>query len=44
VGTDFLRRAGQKYQAEYAVMELDDPPLDLPVVYSNRSYVIYRIR
>jgi hypothetical protein len=43
-GLPRLRELGAKYGADYAVSELTAPPLDLPVVYRNRTYIIYRLR
>ena len=38
----WLRKIGRQYKADY-VLTVTWPPLDLPVVYKNRSYVIYRL-
>ncbi|MBN1393950.1 MAG: hypothetical protein JW959_02880 [Pirellulales bacterium] len=43
-GEDHLRRLGEKYAADYAITDRTTPPLDLPVVYFNRTYIIYRLR
>ncbi|MDZ7617865.1 MAG: DUF6798 domain-containing protein, partial [Patescibacteria group bacterium] len=37
-----LRRLGKKYRANYAVT-FRRPPLDLPIVYQNKVYVVYRL-
>jgi hypothetical protein len=39
-----LKRLGAKYQADYVIAEQTDSPLNLEVVFENRSYVIYRLR
>ena len=38
-----LRELGKQYHAEYAIVEIGEGPLDLPVVYRNRTYAIYRL-
>ncbi len=38
-----LCELGAKYGADYAIVGAWGPPLDLPEVYRNRSYVIYRL-
>jgi hypothetical protein len=42
LGPERLKRLGAMYSADY-VLTVPDPPVDLPVVYRNRSYVIYRL-
>ncbi len=37
-----LRRFGKQYGARYAVT-FKRPPLDLPIVYQNRVYIVYRL-
>ncbi len=45
LGVERLRRLGEQYGADYAIMErTDGPPLELDAVYRNRAYVIYRLR
>jgi hypothetical protein len=44
LGAERLRQLGAKYHADYAIAELSDPPLELPAVYRNQTYVIYRLR
>ncbi len=39
-GTSRLRKLAQKYNASH-VITLNDPPLQLPVVYANETYAIY---
>jgi hypothetical protein len=41
-GKDRLRELGDKYDADYAITKVK-PRLDLPVVYKNQTYVIYRL-
>ena len=43
-GAECLQRLGAKYAADYVITRHTDPMLDLPVVYDNRTYVIYRLR
>ena len=43
-GAGPLRQLGAKYGADYLITEVSDPMPDLPVVYSNRTYVIFRLR
>jgi hypothetical protein len=43
LGPQRLRELGKIYGADYAIMELPETPLPLPIVYQNRSYVIYRL-
>ena len=42
-GAEHLERLGAKYRAGYAITDRTEPPLDLDVVYCNRTYVIYRL-
>jgi hypothetical protein len=42
-GAAQLKQLGEKYSADYVITEMTDPPLDLPVVYRNRTYVIYQL-
>lgn len=44
MGEEKLKRLGEKYQANYVITEVTEEPLQLDVVYQNRSYVIYRLR
>lgn len=37
-----LRELGRKYNASYLIVEAD-PPLDLPRLYANSSYAVYRL-
>lgn len=37
-----LRRLGKKYGAKYAVT-FRRPPLDLPIIYQNKIYAVYRL-
>jgi len=39
----WVRKIGRQYQADY-VLTIVGPPVDLPVEYKNRSYVVYRLR
>ena len=39
-----LKQLGAKYGADYLITEVTDPMPELPVVYRNRTYVIYRLR
>jgi hypothetical protein len=41
-GTERIKLAGRTYDADY-VLTVRWPRLGLPVVYENRSYVIYRL-
>jgi hypothetical protein len=41
---DRIKILGEKYLADYLITDLTNPALDLPVVYQNDSYIIYRIR
>ncbi len=45
LGTERLRQLGRRYGATYVISRRrrQDRPPDLPVVYRNRSYVIYRL-
>ena len=43
-GTEHLERLGAKYHADYAITDRTELPLNLDVVYYNRTYVIYRLR
>jgi hypothetical protein len=43
LGEKRLRGLGAKYHAQYVITERIEPLLHLDVVYSNRSYVIYRL-
>ncbi len=42
-GVEHFRRMAEKYHADYALIERTDPPLALPVVYRNDTYIIYRL-
>lgn len=42
LGTDGVRKAARDYDAQY-VLTKADLPLELPVVYKNEYYVIYRV-
>jgi hypothetical protein len=44
LGVERLKRLAVRYEADYAITPVTDSPLPLPVVYSNPSYVIYRLR
>jgi hypothetical protein len=44
LGAQRLRELGAKYRAQFALTEVTEPPLPLPVVYKNRTYVIYRLQ
>ena len=44
VGAKRLKQLAAKYEADYAITQVTDPLVDLPVVYRNRTYVIYRLR
>ena len=45
LGTERLRQLGEKYGADYAIMErTDSAPLGFAAVYRTRAYVIYRLR
>ena len=37
-----LRELGRRYNADYLVVEAE-PPLDLPELYRNKSYAVYRL-
>jgi len=39
----WLRKIGRQYEADY-VLTVAEPPLNLPVLHKNRSYVVYRLR
>ncbi len=43
-GAERLKQLGTKYGADYAITQRTAPPLDLPAAYSNRAYIIYRLR
>ena len=43
-GAEHLERLGAKYHADYAITDRTELPLNLDVVYYNRTYVIYRLR
>ena len=43
-GVEHFRRMAAKYHADYAIVERTDPPLALPVVYENQTYIIYRLK
>jgi hypothetical protein len=43
-GAKQLRRLGAKYGADYLITRTTNPPLDLTMIYRNRSYAIYRLR
>ncbi|MCD4727100.1 MAG: hypothetical protein K8R46_05540, partial [Pirellulales bacterium] len=43
-GTEHLERLGAKYRAGYAITDRTELPLNLDVVYYNRTYVIYRLK
>jgi hypothetical protein len=42
-GAGRLRQLAARYDAQYAITEATEPPLSLPVVFQNRSYIIYRL-
>jgi hypothetical protein len=42
-GTRRVVELGRKYRAGYALVEAK-PPLDLPVLYENAGYIVYRLR
>lgn len=44
LGAARIRQLADKYGAGYLIAQADDPLLDLPVIYRNRGYVVYRIR
>ncbi len=44
LGAARLKELGAKYDADYAITNLTESLLPLDVVYSNRAYVIYRLR
>jgi hypothetical protein len=44
LGPERLRQLGSKYDADYAIVERTDPPLNLEVLYRNNAYIIYRLR
>ena len=44
VGAKRIKELGAKYHADYIISERTDPLLNLPVVYQNETYVIYRIK
>jgi len=43
LGAERLKELGQRYGADY-VITVTQPPLDLPVVYENQTYIIYQLR
>ena len=43
-GSERLAQLAVRYEVDYVLVERTEPPLDLPVVYSNRAYTIYRLR
>jgi hypothetical protein len=42
LGAERLKELGRQYEADY-VITVAEPRLDLPVLYENRGYVIYRL-
>jgi len=44
LGTGRLKELGRRYDAEYAIAERTEPPLDLDIVYENEAYIIYRLQ
>jgi hypothetical protein len=44
LGAGRLKELGQKYDADYAIADRSDPPLELDVVHNNGVYIIYRLR
>ena len=44
LGAERLRELGAKYDADYVITEISDPPLKLNAVYHKGPYVIYRLR
>ena len=44
LGVKRLLDMAAKYHADYAIAQAIGPKLDLPVVYRNDSYVIYRLK
>ncbi len=42
--TKQLKQFGVKYKADYLLTETTHPPLDLPVLYSNRTFTVYQLR
>jgi hypothetical protein len=42
-GTERVRRLARKYKADYVLTDVE-PKLDLPVVYKNDSFVVYRVQ
>jgi hypothetical protein len=42
-GAPRLRRLAVQYKIDYILTTVSDPPLPLPVAYTNKTYVIYRM-
>jgi hypothetical protein len=43
-GAERLRQLGAHYNAQYVITEATVPPLPLPIVFQNRSYILYRLQ
>lgn len=43
-GVDHLRQMAEKYKADYAVTDRTEPPLNLPVLYQNHTYIVYKLK
>ncbi len=43
-GVDRLKQIADKYGADYLITERTDPPLELPVLYRNHTYIVYKLR
>lgn len=43
-GVDHLRQMAEKYKAGYAITDRTEPPLDLPVLYQNHTYIVYKLK
>ena len=41
---DRFRKLAKEYGADYLLTQVSDPPLPLPAVYKNSSYVVYKMR